>query len=84
MALACFGEVAAGSDVPLPDVVPSGTVGAGEAFQIHRKWGRFNSIVGGHDRFHLESDRWPDSVDVSFLEGYARALVGVCALLGGS
>jgi hypothetical protein len=66
-----------------PFVVPTGTVGGGEALQIHRMGGRFVSIIGGHSLFHQEGDVWPDAVDVGALVGYATALVGVAVVLGG-
>jgi hypothetical protein len=68
--------------LPRLEAVPQGTAPGGEALQIHRKKGRYVSIVGGHDWFHLEEDRWPEAVDVDGLVAYAGALVRVAGVLG--
>lgn len=48
----------------LVTAAPDHLVPGGEAKNIHERGGRYISLAGGSEVFHLESDRWPDSVDV--------------------
>ncbi|MDA1280762.1 MAG: hypothetical protein O3B95_12135 [Chloroflexi bacterium] len=63
------------------NVVPAGQVKGGEAQEIHGLGGRYVSIVGRHDHFHLESDRWPDAVDLNSLVVYSRAITALAIRL---
>ena len=62
---------------PHLNVVPTGTVRGGEAEEIHKRGGRYVSIVGGHATFHQQADRWPDAVDVAATAEYATAMAGI-------
>ena len=81
LALGCFADVVSNPDFPTLEVVPTGEARGGEALQIHRRKGRFISVIGGHDLFHQEGDRWPEAVNVGALEAYAGALVRVVRAL---
>ncbi len=52
---------------------PPGPV-AGEAADIADHGGRFLSLVGGNDRFHLPSDRWPGAVAEADVAAVARVI----------
>jgi hypothetical protein len=79
LALSSFSGSSGFSGSPELEVVPTGIARGGEALQIYRKKGRFISVVGGHDLFHLEGDRWPEAVDVDGLAAYAEAFVRMVA-----
>jgi hypothetical protein len=63
-------------------VMPTGRVFGGEAEQIHERGGRFVSIIGHHDLFHQQSDRWPGAVSLPALTTYAKALGKLALRLG--
>lgn len=57
-----------------PDALaPRTQVPSGETRDIHRAGGRYLTLVGSNNWFHLPQDRWPHSVDVAMLERIATA-----------
>jgi hypothetical protein len=60
---------------------PPGTPPGGEARNIHRRGGRFITLVGGNAHFHLPSDRWPAAVDIPSIARQARAFRALCSEL---
>src|SRR5215831_15959746 len=56
---------------------PRGAVPRGEAENVHRRGGRYISIIGNNDLFHNTSDRGADAVDLNVIEYFARALTMV-------
>lgn len=66
---------------PTVRVAERGWVPNGEAHEIHLAGGRYVSLVGGNAHFHLESDRWPDAVDVPAVAAYAAAFRDVARSL---
>ena len=50
--------------------------------------GRGGSVVAlvgsGNPVFHLESDRWPETVDVNTVAGYANAFAHLAVQLSGA
>ncbi|MGE0543620.1 MAG: hypothetical protein AB7R89_25940 [Dehalococcoidia bacterium] len=69
------------ADAPAVVRAPRGTVPNGEAHNIHVVGGRYLSLVGSNAHFHLESDRWPDAVDIAAIAAYARAMSTVASRL---
>lgn len=53
---------AAGQAVAL---APADAVPSGETRDIHKKGGRYLTLVGSNRLFHLPQDRWPAAVDVA-------------------
>jgi hypothetical protein len=74
-------QALAEADAPTVARAPRGTVPNGEAHNIHVAGGRYLSLVGSNAHFHLESDRWPDAVDIAAIAAYARALSTVVSRL---
>jgi len=61
--------------------LPRGAVPRGEAENVHRRGGRYISIIGNNDLFHNTSDRGADAVDLNVIEYFARALTMVTTSL---
>ncbi|HTV91013.1 MAG TPA: hypothetical protein VME41_18520 [Stellaceae bacterium] len=59
-----------------PHLVPSG-----ETRDIHRKGGRYLTLVGSNPLFHLPQDRWPDAVDVAAVARIAAAASRIAVAL---
>ena len=55
------------------EAVPRGVTVGAESQVIAGLGGRVTAMVGGNPLFHLESDRWPDAVDVDAVAGFAAA-----------
>jgi hypothetical protein len=75
-ALTAFGQ-------PPDTMAPATQVPTGETKDIHRAGGRYVTLVGNNQLFHLPQDRWPGATDVPAIERVAagatamvRALVG--------
>ena len=66
------------------EAVPRGTTVGAESQVIAGLGGRVTAMVGGNPLFHLESDRWPDAVDVDAVAGFASAYSDVAIELSGS
>ena len=66
------------------EAVPDSTTAGAESQAVARRGGRVAAMVGGNALFHLESDRWPKSVDVGAVSGFATAFGGVNLQLAGS
>ena len=47
------------------DLAPKTLVPSGETRDIHRKGGRYLTLVGTNPLFHLPQDRWPSAVDLA-------------------
>jgi hypothetical protein len=60
---------------------PRGVEPLGEARNIHRRGGRFMSIIGKNDLFHSPDDRGPDVVDLNVIERFAKAFAAVATSL---
>ena len=60
---------------------PCGAVPRGEAENVHRRGGRYISIIGNNDLFHNTSDRGTDVVDLNVIERFARAFTIVATSL---
>jgi len=52
-------------------------VPSGETRDIHKKGGRYLTLVGTNKLFHLPQDRWPDAVDLAALAPIAAAATSV-------
>jgi hypothetical protein len=61
--------------------LPRDAAPRGEAENIHRRGGRYISIIGNNDLFHNASDRGADAVDVKIIERFAKAFGMVARLL---
>ena len=66
------------------EAVPRGTSAGAESQVVARHGGRVAAMVGSNALFHLESDRWPKSVDMGVVSGFATAFTGVNLQLAGS
>jgi hypothetical protein len=62
-------------------VVAAGTAPNGEARNVHRRGGRYLSLVGSNSLFHLEADRWPGAVDAPAVTRHAAACAGLIVAL---
>ncbi len=65
----------AGAD-PVP-AAPRGTTVGGESQAVVAAGGRCVVMAGGNALFHMESDRWPEAVDVAAVARYANAFTEV-------
>lgn len=62
-----------------PDgLAPVARVPSGETRDIHRAGGRYVTLVGSNNLFHLPQDRWPHAVDVAAV---ARIAAGAASLV---
>ncbi len=52
---------------------PKTLVPSGETRDIHRKGGRYLTLVGTNPLFHLPQDRWPEAVDLDAVTRIAAA-----------
>jgi hypothetical protein len=59
-----------------PSLVPSG-----ETRDIHKKGGRYLTLVGTNRLFHLPQDRWPAAVDVAAVAAIAAAAARMTEVL---
>jgi hypothetical protein len=53
----------------------------GETHDIHLAGGRYLTLVGENDLFHLPQDRWPDAVDVPAVTRTATAAASIALAL---
>ena len=60
---------------------PRGSTPYGEATLVHRRGGRYVSLVCDNDYFHHPDDRWPHAIDVPTLARYARAFASGAVLM---
>jgi len=60
---------------------PRGLEPLGEARNIHRKGGRFISIIGKNDLFHSPDDRGPEVIDLDVIARFAGAFASVATAL---
>ena len=60
---------------------PRGTTVGDESQEVARQGGRVVAMVGGNALFHLESDRWPEAVDVEAVAAFANAFADVALQL---
>ena len=68
---------------PVPPT-PNGTVAGAESKVVHERGARCLAIAGGNAFFHIRSDRWPETVDVDAVAGYATAFADVAVTLADS
>ena len=61
--------------------VPRGITVGDESQAVARQGGHVVAIVGGNTLFHLESDRWPQAVDVEAVAGFGKAFTEVALQL---
>jgi len=54
-------------------LAPKTLVPSGETRDIHRKGGRYLTLVGTNPLFHLPQDRWPEAVDLDAVTRIAAA-----------
>jgi hypothetical protein len=59
-------------------IAPSDFVPSGETRDIHRAGGRYVTLVGANQWFHLPDDRWPHAVDSTAI---ARIAAGAAAMV---
>jgi hypothetical protein len=62
-------------------LAPATLVPSGETRDIHRKGGRYLTLVGTNKLFHLPQDRWPDAVDVAAVAAIAAAAARITEAL---
>jgi hypothetical protein len=62
-------------------LMPTGLIPSGETRDIHRKGGRYLTLVGTNRLFHLPQDRWPDAVDLGAVGRIAAAAARIVAAL---
>ena len=60
---------------------PKTLVPSGETRDIHKKGGRYLTLVGTNKLFHLPQDRWPDAVDVAAVAAIAAAAARMTGVL---
>ena len=63
---------------------PRATTLGGESQVVARHGGRVAALVGGNALFHLETDRWPEAVDVEAVARFANAFTDVALQLAQS
>ena len=63
---------------PADQVAPPTSMPFGESRDIHRAGGRYITLVGSNQLFHLPQDRWPHAVD---LPAIARIAAGAAQLV---
>ncbi|HKS89266.1 MAG TPA: hypothetical protein VJR70_07505, partial [Stellaceae bacterium] len=57
------------------------TVPSGETRDIHRKGGRYLTLVGSNRLFHMPQDRWPDNIEIGAVARVAAAAARIAAAL---
>src|SRR5712691_1175736 len=62
---------------------PKTLVPSGETRDIHRKGGRYLTLVGNNPLFHLPQDRWPEAVDLDAVTRIGAAARIVVSLARG-
>jgi hypothetical protein len=60
---------------------PRGRVPSGEAEAIHRRGGRYVSIIGANALFHNPEDRGPGAIDPDAIARFAQAFIAVARQL---
>ncbi|HEY7171703.1 MAG TPA: hypothetical protein VH417_12720 [Vicinamibacterales bacterium] len=60
---------------------PRGRVPGGEAEAVHRRGGRYVSIIGGSALFHNLEDRGPDAIDPNAIARFAQAFTALARQL---
>jgi len=60
---------------------PRGRVPSGEAEAVHRRGGRYVSIIGGSALFHNPQDRGPDAVNPDAVARFAQAVTALARQL---
>lgn len=59
--------------------VPRGATVGAESQIVAHQGGRVVAMLGGNALFHLETDRWPEAVDIQAVAGFARAFTDVAS-----
>jgi hypothetical protein len=60
---------------------PHGVIVGGESLEVAHQGARVICMVGGNDHFHLESDRWPETVDVEAVAAFGNAFIDIALQL---
>jgi hypothetical protein len=63
------------------ELAPKTLVPSGETRDIHRKGGRYLTLVGTNPLFHLPQDRWPEAVDLAAVTRIAAAAARIVLTL---
>ena len=63
---------------------PRGTTLGGESQLVARHGGRVVALIGNNALFHLETDRWPEAVDVEAVARFAKAFTDIALQLAHS
>jgi hypothetical protein len=58
-------------------LAPKTIVPSGETRDIHRKGGRYLTLVGSNKLFHQPEDRWPQAVELDAVVRIARAAAAI-------
>jgi len=66
------------------DLAPKTLVPGGETRDIHRKGGRYLTLVGTNPLFHLPQDRWPEAVDLAAVTRIGAAAARIVIALARS
>lgn len=61
--------------------VPRGTVPGGEAGSVHKRGGRYLSLIGQNTLFHNQLDRGPEAIDAGAINRFGEAFSGVAKKL---
>lgn len=69
------------ADIAGARLAPKETMPNGETRDIHRAGGRYLTLVGSNNLFHLPHDRYPDAVDTGAVARIAAVFAGVVATL---
>jgi hypothetical protein len=62
-------------------LAPADLVPSGETRDIHKKGGRYLTLVGSNPLFHLPQDRWPAAVDLAAVARIAAAAARIVLAL---
>jgi hypothetical protein len=62
---------------------PRGRVPSGEAEAVHRRGGRYVSVIGGNGLFHSLGDRGPEVVDPTAIANFSAAFIAVVRTIAG-
>ncbi|MGC2413575.1 MAG: hypothetical protein WA459_12855, partial [Stellaceae bacterium] len=63
------------------ELAPTTLVPSGETRDIHKKGGRYLTLVGTNPWFHLPQDRWPAAVDLAAVTRIAAAAARIVMAL---
>lgn len=79
MAVAAMSQAGVPPDEPLPP----GRLPFGEVTEIHKRGGRYISLIGRSKLYHHREDRWPSAVNVEQVTRFAQAFSNLAITLAG-